>query len=293
MNKTVIMKGGLGNQFFQYSFSLYLKKIFENDKIFLNFSFFNNCGNDNNEIFVSRIFDYDISYAEKSSLRDSSLLLFFLAKLLGYRYSLKIVSFFHPKILKQDKINTLSKEKLSKISLYDGYWQNMDYVDEIEDELRKHLIYKRPLSENAMLQKKTIISDKNSVFVGFRLGDYTDKKLKKKYGTLDVNYFKRAINIMKKSIHNPTFYIFSNDIYWVKKNIGFDDLNFVFIDNINNPQEELELMRNCSNAIIMNSTFHWWGAFLITNKSKIIISPKLWFSNGWSDNIIPKSWLRI
>ena len=293
MHKTIIMKGGLGNQFFQYSFSLYLKKKFKNDKIFLNFSSFNNHKNDNNEIFVPRILDYNISYIEKKSLRDSSLIIFFLAKLFNYRYSLKLVSFFHPKILKQDRVYTVSKEKLSKISLYDGYWQNMDYVDEIEDELRNHLIYKGTLSENALLEKRRILSDKNSVFIGFRLGDYTDRKLKNKYGTVDISYFKKAIDIIKKRIDNPTFYIFSNDMHWVKKNMVFEDLNFVLIENINNPQEELELMRSCSNAIIMNSTFHWWGAFLITNKSKIIISPKLWFVNGWSDNIIPKSWLKI
>ena len=293
MNRIVIIKGGLGNQFFQYSFSLYLKKKFINDNILLNFSSFSNTKKDNNEIFIPRILDYNISFTEKKSLKDFSTILYFLAKLFNYRYSLKLLSLFHPKILKQDRVHSLSIEKMSKKSLFDGYWQNMDYVVEIEDELRSHLIYKRKLSKNALLAKKNILLDKKSVFIGFRLGDYRNKKLKKKYGIIDLSYFRQAILIMKKRIKNPTFYIFSNDIDWVKKNMEFKDSNFVFIENINNPQEELELMRSCSNAIIMNSTFHWWGAFLISNKSKIIISPKLWFANGWSDNIIPKSWLKI
>ena len=36
--KIIIIKGGLGNQFFQYSFSKYVESKFPNDKIYLDFS---------------------------------------------------------------------------------------------------------------------------------------------------------------------------------------------------------------------------------------------------------------
>ena len=38
MKKIIIVKGGLGNQFFQYSFSKYIESKFPNDKIYLDFS---------------------------------------------------------------------------------------------------------------------------------------------------------------------------------------------------------------------------------------------------------------
>ena len=98
---------------------------------------------------------------------------------------------------------------------------------------------------------------------------------------------------MNKKLNNPTYYIFSNDIKKVKTLKLFESIKHIFIDDLNNPQEELEIMRSCSNAIIMNSTFHWWGAFLIENKNKVIISPQNWFVNGWKDNIIPENWIKI
>ena len=156
----------------------------------------------------------------------------------------------------------------------------------------------RDFKLNTKLSKATkryiskIKLEKHSVFIGIRLGDYTNKELKK-YGNLNSSYFKAAVSIIMKKIKNPKFYIFSNDIDLVKKINLFNDINHIYIDDINNAQEELEIMRSCSNAIIMNSTFHWWGAYLIENKNKIVISPKKWFKNGWRDNIIPKNWIRI
>ena len=56
----------------------------------------------------------------------------------------------------------------------------------------------------------------------------------------------------------------------------------------------MQLMSNCQHNIIANSTFSWWGAWLNSNKKKIVISPNQWMqsTNGTGD-IIPENWIKI
>ena len=103
-----------------------------------------------------------------------------------------------------------------------------------------------------------------------------------------------AINTVK-TVNNPVFYIFSNDIGWVKKNLDLDRYRVVYRENENiiDDFEELQLMASCKHSIIGNSTFHWWGAWLINNPDKIIVAPKRWFFDNKPIDIVPPTWIRI
>ena len=52
-------------------------------------------------------------------------------------------------------------------------------------------------------------------------------------------------------------------------------------------------MSNCKYFIIANSSFSWWGAWLSIYKNKIVITPKKWFKNRDSGDIVPESWVKI
>ena len=54
-------------------------------------------------------------------------------------------------------------------------------------------------------------------------------------------------------------------------------------------EEELMIMSECKHAIISNSTFNWWGAWLIKNENKIVIVPPFWAKNEM--DIIPENWI--
>lgn len=98
---------------------------------------------------------------------------------------------------------------------------------------------------------------------------------------------------MKTQVENPHFYIFSDEIDWVKNNFQFyDEHTFVDLNNEENNFEDLRLMSNCKHNIIANSSFSWWGAWLNANIDKIVIAPKRWFINQNTD-IVPECWVKI
>jgi len=124
--------------------------------------------------------------------------------------------------------------------------------------------------------------------IHIRRGDYL--KLQDFHPLCSLDYYQKAI---KEFSIDTKFLIFSDDIDWCKK--SFKDNNFVFIEH-NLDYIDLWLMSLCSNNIIANSSFSWWGAWLNQNTNKKIIVPNKWFGPSISHNtkdLIPSSWIKI
>ena len=136
-----------------------------------------------------------------------------------------------------------------------------------------------------------IKSHKNSVAIHIRRGDYVNHK--SFGGVCEKEYFEEA---MKKFIglEDIHFFVFSNDINWVKENIKFPaPYTFVNINDEENGYKDMWLMKHCSHTIIPNSTFSWWGAWLNENPNKIVIAPKCWSRGCGKNDRIPEDWIKI
>jgi hypothetical protein len=92
-------------------------------------------------------------------------------------------------------------------------------------------------------------------------------------------------------VPDPTFFIFSDDIAWVKENLSLPS-SAVFVQHPKlRDVEELALMSMCTHNIIANSTFSWWGAWLNNNPDKIVIAPNPWYETiPYDEQLIPSSW---
>ena len=99
---------------------------------------------------------------------------------------------------------------------------------------------------------------------------------------------------MNKKIINPKYFIFSDEIDWVKKNFDLPK-GSVFITHNKSGIEDMRIMIECRHNIIANSSFSWWGAWLGQNTDKKVIAPKLWFLDQSVDTsgIIPARWGQI
>ena len=292
--KIVKIKGGIGNQLFQYAFALTLKKETD-DNIKLDFL---SCygTKDQTCLDVLKKFNLSLEEASKKEIKDTAGLLNHYPLLsFRYRVSTFLAILFCKSYFFEKNREYLDVKKIKDFSYFDGYWQSWKYANHIKDILEKDLIPVEPLSEKA---KEMIaqVSSENSVFIGIRRGDYvSSRKSRKRYDNFSMSYYLSSIKAIKEKVEDPVFYVFSNDIEWCKKNVDFGDNIVVYREKDNQVSdfEELLIMSNCKHAIILNSTFHWWAAFLIKNKKKIVIAPSEWFADGTKVDIIPPEWIKM
>lgn len=293
--KIVKFKGGLGNQMFQYAFAKNIEMV-TGEEVKFDISAFDTRKND--DVRKPRIFNFKISekIATKSQIEEvcridhnSDLLSF------KYKFGVQIENIINPDYFFRRDCKYFPVEKIAKYKYYDGYWQSWRYVDAVKDKLKQEFIPKKKISlKGSLLAEK--LKKQNSVFVGIRKGDYSSSwKVRRKYGEFGSDYYLKAMNYLCSLVENPIFYIFSNDIEWVKKNMKFDKYEIHYRDDEDQVSdfEEMIIMSSCQYSIIVNSTFYWWGAWLNNNPQKIVIAPNKWFTNGWRDEIVYPNWIKL
>lgn len=279
------VSGGLGNQMFQYA--LYEKFKYLGKEAKLDLSFYGT--NQKLRKFELDLFSLDYMAAGKSEskkLGECSYGCWDKArrKLFGNRKS-----FYQEDLDKgyQPEILELENAYLS------GYWQCEKYFSDIGDKIRDDFVFPADLSkEGTALEEE--IKNTESVAVHIRRGDYLEEGNYKVYGNIcTLEYYKKALSYIKRRCSHPRFFMFSNDIGWVRENLYERGMVLAGSSGNRPDYEDMYLMSICRHNIIANSSFSWWGAWLNRNANKMVISPGRWFNNHEAADAICGSWVTI
>lgn len=296
----VRLLGGLGNQMFQYATARHLS-IIKKTKLKFDLS----------------AFEKNI-YAENATWRDFQLSVFKLKAEIASKQEIENVKNAHPPFIEKLKYRLFSQNipayrkpeqfekqlfkfdttllSAPKNAYLTGYWQTPLYFNAIRSVLLKEFEFREiPVKDNYPFIDS--IKKQNSVSIHIRRGDYiSNPEYLKIHGLCTIDYYQRAIEYICKKVDNPTFYIFSDDMEWVKQNIQFVN-NCVYVTNTPDKKDHFEmyLMSLCKHNIIANSSFSWWGAWLNQNNPSIVIAPKQWMGDPAIDtkDLIPSEWVRI
>ncbi len=309
---------GLGNQLFQYATARSLANrhntIVKIDTIYYYDNKLRNFALDLFQIPINKVTIHDLLKIYPLE----GILLLLLKPIIGKRATGKIILWIEQRILRyQSNYNkpsvnnqSLIKKNIliqryyhfdeeiinAKNNIYMiGYFQSWKYFHNIRQVLIKEIELKKPFLNLKNLLEKIVNCEAVSIHV--RRGDYySDPNNRRLFEVFDLCYFQNAINLIKKKIVSPIFFIFSDDIEWVKKNLKISEqIEFIENCNIDNPAEDLILMSKCKHNIISNSSFSWWSAYLNQNPDKIIIAPKKWLTaNEYNtkDLLLPE-WIKI
>lgn len=169
--------------------------------------------------------------------------------------------------------------------LVEGLFQWPKAFSNLREEMRRELTLTIPLQVSAkkILQQ---IQESQSVCLHVRRGDYL------RFASLQVcnyEYYAKGMEYLAKKIEHPYFFVFSDDIDWVKKNYNIP-YPHTFVQENHEAPFELELMRNCKHFIISNSTFSWWAQYLCKYKDSLVVAPYPWFTDGREASLYLPDW---
>lgn len=174
-----------------------------------------------------------------------------------------------------------------------GFWQSERYFSDIEGIIRDRFIFPEPQDEKNLKYLRRIEKE-NSVGIHVRRGDYLSEVNQRIYGNIcTVHYYEQAIRYFEDKYNDVTFFVFSNDIEWVEKNLKMK--KSVVVDGNSGDKSifDMLLMSKCKHNIIANSSFSWWGAWLNEHKDKEVIAPSKWVNSEPVEDIWCKGWIRI
>jgi hypothetical protein len=263
------LKGGLGNMMFQIASTISISLSENTDYSFPNLN--NHLKYLSLEKTHNPNVNYCSEYLELPFLRE--------AKTLQPTSSISTINYpFHYENIQIPKSDII----------IDGFFQSEKYFKQHEEKILE-LFLPNTKIKDYITEKYPELLNNNITSVHIRRGDYTNSS---HHFTQSKNYYDESMDKLKSK--TDLYFIFSDDIDWCKNN--FKDDNIYFIEN-EKDYIEMYMMSMCSNNIISNSSFSWWGAWLNQNKTKIVIGPKIWFGDSLqflkTDDILPDKWIKL
>lgn len=196
-----------------------------------------------------------------------------------FLYYLEVDESFHPEVL----------ELGGKNVYLDGYFQSPHYFESYRKELLTQLQPNYLPADSYMAQLAQIKSS-CSVAVHVRRSDFKADRSPFHY-LLAADYYREALAYMRAKLSVPEFFWFTDDFEWVKAHSPADKhTHFVELHTQHCDIDDMMLMKHCHHIITANSTFSWWAAWLNEHPDALIVVPGKPYGNP---DMLPSSWIKL
>lgn len=266
--KIVCLKGGIGNQIFEYCRFRQLQEEYA-DKVFL-YCDHRGIKQHHNQI-LSDCFDIQIP-----------------------RCPLSITVFIWGiKLLRQLRLfSWLYDDEAPNCMLIDDYCQDKKFTIKAST----YLSFKKlSMSDESRHYLLLINQQIYPVAIHIRRGDYLHPSNINDFGLCSIDYYTTAVALIRNKNPESHFFLFSDDIEWAKNNLNFDNATYIEHNKTEKDYIDLYLMTQCKAHIIANSTFSYWGSRLTDHNLHICVYPLKWFNNPtWNiPDIFPSHWIGL
>jgi len=261
----IILKGGLGNQMFQYAFGR-AQSLKHDASLVLDTSWYNS----------NHVYNYPY-VLDKFNITNNE------STAVNHEKRAEKYAGYDPSLLRP----------FGNV-VYSGYFQDADYFRNYRNTLLAEFTLKNDPYHESMAYFETMLRTRPSVFVHVRRGERTDGVAKQKHGLVPRDFYLRGMQMMREWFKDPQFVCFTDARDWVAANMK-GEFNYVLDSRDYTDYATMSFMSKCDHAIIPNSCFSWWGAWLIPNMKKTIIAASRWSVDSKYTNcdICPKEWVRI
>ena len=160
-----------------------------------------------------------------------------------------------------------SENNRKQLYLY-GFFQDERYFLKYRNEIKRQFMLKQASDDYKCFAHKVT---PHSLSVHIRRGDYTKLGI-----CMGIDYYINGYTYIVEHSNVDMIYVFTDDVAWCKSNIDFGFPTVYVKDAYHlSDAEEMIAMSCCTNHIIANSTYSWWGAWLGCEEG-ITIRPANW-----------------
>lgn len=276
--RLIKMTGGLGNQMFIYAMYMKMRTMYPDTRIDLSdmMHYKVHCGYELHKVF-------DLPYKEFCINQTVKKVLEFL---------------FFKTVLERKQGGSLEPYRrayLWPLVYFKGFYQSERYFAGLEADVRRVFTFSPDKANNQSRQMiRQMQADVRAVSLHVRRGDYLQEKHWESLGSIcQRSYYVNAMEEMERHVAAPHYYVFSEDLEWVKKNLLLSDAVYIDWNTGADSWQDMMLMSCCHHHIICNSTFGWWGAWLNPAADKVVVAPELWTRTVESCEVVPDSWLKV
>jgi hypothetical protein len=188
-------------------------------------------------------------------------------------------------------------------SSFAGHWQTEKYFTGNAQQVRNDFTLRSPVNDKTKEVAEAIqTAGERGAFLHIRRTDNLIPINIEFHGLTTMEYYKAAIEHIRARQESAKFFVFSDEPEWCKVNFGPE---FTVVDHNKMGEggkpglehEDIYLMSLCRHAVIANSTFSWWGAWLgDTQPNRIVIAPQKWFGYAAGlegKDIVPERWVKL
>lgn len=157
-----------------------------------------------------------------------------------------------------------------KVVHLNGYWQRevffADHAETIRGELEPP-----PCGDAGDRELERELASGESVFLHIRRRRYSPR--------LGPEYYQSGIQAARAALPGCCFALFGDDPEWARARLDFGDSAVIGAGNPEGPElRDFRLMAACRHAIVANSSFSWWAAWLRPRAGKRVWTPA---DPGW------------
>ncbi|MCR4584384.1 MAG: alpha-1,2-fucosyltransferase [Lachnospiraceae bacterium] len=265
----VEMKGGLGNQIFQYVFSKYLER--KTGKC---------------SVLHVEFFDY-IKRVSGGTVREFDIDKF------NTNYVTVSGALECNGAVDEEEFKANGRMVKTGEYFYRGYWQDKVFLEAVQDSVMLDLTLKEDYITEVMMRAIKEMNENESVSMHIRGTDYLQGENRNIFSGLDAEYYKKAVYCIREKCPRPLkIYVFTDDPAYAGSILAGMGEDAYDIMPVAKPYQDLWLMAQTKHHIIANSSYSYWGAAIGANRrSGITVAPDNWFVRMQRPDIYFDDWI--